>query len=89
MATTPVVTESVALDGELEKIKEHLRNGAYCRIEFSFAFGTSGTHVTAQLYKRPDNPRATKWEKVGPFLTTEENTRAALLEMFASLAKED
>lgn len=76
-------------DAQLEEMKAHLRSGAYVRIEFSFAFGVNGTVKTVQLYKRPDNPRATKWVKVGPFLTVEENTRSALLEMLAHLAKED
>lgn len=77
------------LDEAFKEIKEHLQHGSNVRIEFNFAFGVKGTVQTAQVYRRPDNPRATKWTKVGPFLTCDENTRAALLEMLANIAKED
>lgn len=84
----PVTTQEEA-DAALLEIKQHLQHGGYVRLEFSFAFGVNGTVQTIQLYRRPENPRATKWEKVGPFLTCEENTRSALLEMLANIAKEE
>lgn len=61
------------------------------RIEFGLAWGSYGTLQTAQVYARPriSEGNAKGWKKVGPFLTTPLNTRAALLATLADLTKED
>lgn len=70
---------------ELAKIQAALR-APTCRVEFGFAFGSEGTYQTAQVYGTPEG--LGKYKKVGPFMTTPANTRAALLDLLASLAKE-
>jgi hypothetical protein len=85
--------EAVEMAVHLQEIKRVLQDGT-AKVEFSFAFGASGTVQTAQVWEKKavENRygRIThSWRKVGPFLTTKEGTRASLLEFLAHLAKKE
>jgi hypothetical protein len=77
-------------DTMLERFRETLLDtDLQVRLEFGVAYGNHGMLQTVQLYARKrvaeGNP---SFKKVGPFLTTPTNTRAALLELLAGLVAE-
>lgn len=71
----------------LAEIREVLNHGAFVRLEFGFAFSGSGTQESVQVWSKKVD--STRWSKVGPFLTTPGNTRAALLELLAAVMKSE
>lgn len=78
---------------ELANMKSMMRVNSEFRIEMSFAMNLSGgpTQITGQLFVRTlwEGRQNPSWRKVGPFVTTPENTKSSVLAFFAHLADEE